>query len=143
MNPAADAALPPPRGLAAMGIFLCCGAVLASLAGVTLVWRGTFLDSIWKLNPRAYAELAPLGKAPGLGFLLLGALLAVTAGGWFQRRLWGWWLAVAMMATQTLGGFLHILAARFLEGAVGLIIPGLILLYLLQPPVKTAFTRLP
>ncbi len=87
-----------------IGTFLLFGAVTASLAGASLVWRGTALDRMWTLNPRAYRELAPFGKLAGILFLLLGMTLAFTGMGWFKRRLWGWALAVAVIATQVLGG---------------------------------------
>lgn len=43
-----------PRGMTAFAIFLLFGAGLASLAGTTLLWRGTVLDGMWAVNPRAY-----------------------------------------------------------------------------------------
>jgi hypothetical protein len=49
-------------GITAMGIFLFFGATMASLAGVTLIWRGTILDRIWAINAPAYRQLAPFGK---------------------------------------------------------------------------------
>jgi hypothetical protein len=74
-----DTNRPEPLGFAAIGIFLFFGAVMASLAATTLLWRGTPLDHIWVLNPIAYKQLAPLGSPVGLLFLLLGAAL-ITAG---------------------------------------------------------------
>jgi len=46
--------------------FLFFGAPMASLAGITLVCRGTALDRMWTLNPRAHNELAPLGQPMSL-----------------------------------------------------------------------------
>src|SRR6266404_6260497 len=43
-----------PRGIAAVGIFLLFGAVMASLAGTTLVWQGTALDRICRFNTRQF-----------------------------------------------------------------------------------------
>jgi hypothetical protein len=91
-----------PKGIIAVGIFLFFAAMMASLAGTTLVWRDSILDRVWAINAPAYARLAPLGKTVGIPFLLLGATLAVAGAGWFKRRLWGWRLAVAIIATQTL-----------------------------------------
>jgi hypothetical protein len=76
---------------------------MASLAGATLVWRGTALYQMWTLNPRAFRELTPYGKVVGIPFLLLGVTLAVAGVGWFKYRLWGWRLAVGVIATQVLG----------------------------------------
>src|SRR6266705_7150738 len=103
MNSAATGRLRSPRGMTGIGTFLLFGAVTASLAGATLLWRGTALDRMWTLNPRAYKELAPLGKVVGIPFLMLGVLLAVACMGWFKRRVWGWRLAVAIIAIQVLG----------------------------------------
>lgn len=124
-----------------MGIFLLFGTAMAALAGLTLVWHGTLLDRIWALNPRAYAELAPLGPAPGFGFLLLGVVMAVTARGWIARRLWGWWITVVTIAAQLVGGVVHLLTGRFAEGSLGFCVPGLLLLYLSRPRIKKEFQR--
>ena len=112
---------------------------MASLAGVTLVWRGTTLDRIWELNPRAYRELAPLGKTPGILFLLLACILATAAVGWFRRRPLGWKLAVAIIVTQILGDFLNILRGHVVEGAVGVTIAGVFLYYLTRSKVRALF----
>ena len=48
-----------------IGIFWFFGAIMASLAASTLLWRGTALDGIWVLNPTAYKQLTPLGGRLG------------------------------------------------------------------------------
>ncbi|HET7206563.1 MAG TPA: hypothetical protein VFI95_08285 [Terriglobales bacterium] len=91
------------RGMMVVGVFLFFGAAMVGLAGTTLLWRDTFLDRAWALNPRAYRELAPLSSIVGALFLLLSAALFAAGLGWFRRRLRGWWLAVGLTATQVLG----------------------------------------
>ncbi len=125
----------------AMGIFLLFGAIMASLAGTTLVWRGTLLDRMWMLNPRAFKELAPHGKAVGIPFLVLGVALAVACVGWFKYRIWGWWLAVALIATQVLANLVNVFAGHLVEGGVGVAIAGVLLLYLLSADVQAAFVN--
>ncbi len=122
-----------------MGVFLLLGALMASLAGATLVWRGTPLDRMWILNPRAYQQLAPFGKAVGIPFLLLGVTLCIASTGWFKQRLWGWRLAMAIIATQVLGDVVSLFSGRGLEGGIGVAIAGVLLLYLLSGEVKAAF----
>lgn len=127
------------RGFVPVGIFLFFGAVMASLAGATLIWRGTLLDRIWILNSGAYRQLAPLGRTIGILFLMLGAILALAAAGWFRRRLWGWRLAVIIIATQVLGDLVSVFRGDILRGGVGVAIAGALLLYLWRPHIRSRF----
>jgi hypothetical protein len=130
---------PKPSGFAAVGIFLFFGATMASLAAITLLWRGTSLDRIWSLNPAAYRQLVPWGRSVGVLFLLLGLALAASGVGWFQRRLWGWRLAVAIIAVQVIGDVINCIRGDWLRGGIGVAIAGALLLFLLRPTVKKAF----
>jgi hypothetical protein len=130
-----------PLGITAMGLFLIFGALMASLAGTTLVWRGTALDRVWALNSRAYHRLAPFGKMAGIAFLVLGITLAVAAVGWFQRYLWGWRLAAAIIATQVLGDLVNVFLGRIVEGGIGASIAAMLLFYLVQDRVRSVFRR--
>ncbi len=125
-----------PRGMTAIGIFLLFGTVMAFLAGTTLVWRGTFLDRMWALNPRAYDELAPLGKPAGFLFLSLAVALILAGTGWLKRRQWGWRLAVAIIGTEVLGNFVNVFFGRVVQGLVGVTIAGALLLYITRPYVR-------
>ncbi len=130
---------PKPPGLTAIGIFLFFGAIMASLAATTLLWRGTALDRLWALNPIAYKQLVPLGRTVGILFLLLGAALTTAGIGWFRRRLWGWILAVVIIATQVLGDVVNCARGDWLRGGIGVIIASALLLFLLQPKIRAAF----
>ena len=116
----ADGAKTP--GFTAVGIFLFFGAIMAGLAATTLLWRGTPLDRLWDLNPIAYKQLASLGGTVGILFLLLGAALTTAGIGWFRRRLWGWKLAVVIIATQVLWDVVNCIRGDFLRGGTGVII---------------------
>jgi hypothetical protein len=105
-----------------MGIFLFLGATMASLAGVTLIWRGTILDRMWAINAPAYRQLAPFGKTVGIPLLLLGATMAV-----------------AIIATQVFGDLVNAFMGDLIRGGVGFVIAGALLVYLLRPQVRCAF----
>ena len=130
---------PGPPGFTAVGIFLFFGATMASLAAITLHWRGTSLDRVWNLNPTAYKQLSELGRSVWILFLLLGLALAAAGIGWFRRRLWGWRLAVAIIATQVVGDVINCVRGDWLRGGIGVIIAGALLLFLFRPQVKGAF----
>jgi len=70
---------------------------------------------------------------------MLGVALATAGIGWFRRRLWGWKLAVAIIATQVLGDVVNCLRGDLLRGGTGVIIAGALLLFLLQSKVRAAF----
>ena len=133
------AARPKAQGFAAIGIFLFFGAAMASLAGTTLLWRGTALDRVWALNPNAYQQLAPVGRIVGILFLALGAALITAGIGWFRHRLWGWRLAVAVIVTQVLGDVVNCVRGDWLGGGTGVIIAGALLLFLLRPGMRAGF----
>ncbi len=124
-----------------MGVFLFFGATMALLAGSTLIWPGTVLDRAWNLNPAAYARLAPFGRTVGIPFLLLSATLILAGIGWFRRRLWGWALAVAIIATQLLGDLVNAFMGDVVRGGFGFLIAAALLFYLLRPNVRSAFAR--
>ena len=128
-----------PRGITAVGVFLFFGAAMASIAGATLTWPGTFLDRLWVLNPTAHKQLATFAKPAGTLFLLLAAVLAMAGTGWFKHRLWGWRLAVAVIATQILGDLINFFKGDYLRGGVGFSIATALLFYLLRPVVRAVF----
>lgn len=128
-----------PRGLNAMGFFLCFGALMSALAGVTLLWRGTVLERVWALNPVAYRQLTLFGRWIGGMFLLLSAALALAARGWFTRRRWGWMLTIAIMATEVAGNVINVIRGDLLRGSFGVLVAAALVFYLLRPRVRTVF----
>ena len=128
-----------PPGFAVIGVFLFFGATMASLAAATLLLPGTPLDCAWTLNPTAYKELSPLGSKVGILFLLLAVVLVVSGIGWFQRRLWRWTLAVAIIGVQVIGDIINLIRGDWLRGGTGTIIAGALLLYLLTRRIRAAF----
>jgi hypothetical protein len=138
-----DSSEEPSGGFVPVGIFLFFGAAMASLAGSTLIWRGTFLDRMWILNPTAYRQLAPFGRTIGILFLILGVILALAARGWLRHRLWGWRLAVIIIATQVLGDLVNAFRGDILRGGAGAAIAGALLLYLWRPHIRFRFQKIP
>jgi len=128
-----------PKGIIAVGIFLLFGNHGLSRRNDAAV-RGTIFDRIWALNAQAYSRLAPFGKTVGVLFLLLSATLLFAGAGWFKRRRWGWRLAVAIIVTQVLGDLLNASTGDVIRGGISFIIAAALLVYLLRPQVRSAFT---
>ncbi len=130
---------PSRRGLLAVGIFLLFGTVAAGFAGITILFPGSTLDRVWDLNRSAYRELAPLGRSVGIPFLVLSVTLAFASLGWFKRRLWGWRLALTVIAIQFVGDVGNALGGRVIAGGFGAAIAAALLLYLFRPSIRSAF----
>lgn len=128
-----------PRGFRAMAVFLFFGATMAILAGFTLVFRGTPVDNMWRLNPKAFQQLALLGRGIGIAFLVLSCALLCSAIGWLRRRYWGWLLATIIIVIQVIGDLVNAIRGEISQGIFGVAIAGLLLLWLLQPHVRGAF----
>jgi hypothetical protein len=112
---------------------------MASYAGITLLKPGTFLDQAWKLNPNGHAGLNSMGRVIGIPFLVLATALLTTGVGWFKRRHWGWILAVGIIAINLLGDLVHLFLGD-MKSLVGVVIAGLLVVYLTRRGVRGYFT---
>jgi hypothetical protein len=126
-------------GMRAVGFFLFFGAAMASLAGCTLLWRGSIVDRVWRLNPTGHEQLAHFGPWIGIPFLVFASVLVCAGTGWFGRRLWAWRLAVIIIATQIAGDLINVLRGEIIKGGIGVVIAGLLLAYMLRPVVRSYF----
>jgi hypothetical protein len=130
---------PRPPGFLALGIFFFFGSAMAAFAAITLLKPGTFLDRVWLLNPQAYAQLHPLAPIIGLPFLVLAMALFLAGIGWFKRRRWGWILGTVIIAVNLVGDFVHLFSGD-LKSLAGVVIAGLLLLYMTRPAMRSYFT---
>jgi|SRR5579871_1454014 len=132
---------PPPFRIAWIGIFFLFGAVMTTLAGVSLVWPGTALDGMWKINPVAHAELSPYGKMAGLLFLGMTPLLAISGAGVLYRRRWSYYASLLLIGANGVGDVVNLLRGDYLKGLTGVFFAGLFMLYLLSPMVREYFLK--
>jgi hypothetical protein len=130
-----------PHGFLAIGVFFAFGATMAAYAAFTLLKPGTFVDALWALNKRGHAGLVSLGRGAVLLFAVLSVLLGLAAVGWFRRKYWGWILGVAIIAINATGDLINAVMGEWLKGAVGVVIAGLLLIYMARPPVRSYFRR--
>jgi hypothetical protein len=135
----ASAPNPRPRGWLAIGIFLIWGAAMATFAGVTLIFPGTFLDRAWALNPVGHAGLTARGRWVGFLFPLLGLTLAAAGMGWLKRRRWGWVLAILLIGGNAAGDLVRLASGAWVAGTVGVLMAGALLVYMTRPGMRHVF----
>ena len=111
--------------IALFGIGTC-----ASLVSViALTFPGSFLEPIWRLNPRARAGFSYLGNWSILLMLLVCAGCSLTAIGLWRGRRWGYTLAALMIVINLVGDVVNLLAGET-RAIAGIPIALLLLLYL-------------
>ena len=107
---------------------------------MALFWPGSKFEVIWKIYPARRSLLMPYRMWLGPGFLMLAIVMVSASIALFRRRVWGWWLAVAIFLVNGLSDAGQILLGHFLEGGIGVAVAGAILFYLSRPKVREIFT---
>ncbi len=128
-----------PAGFVPIGIFFFFGSVMATYAAITLLIPGTFLDKAWELNKSAHVQLAAMGPIMAAPFAFLSVVLFLAGVGWFKRRRWGWVLGVSVIAVNLTGDLIQLALGDWLKSMVGVVIAGLLLIYLTRAGVRTYF----
>lgn len=117
-------------------------AAIALVTGLSLADPGTALDRIWRLNPRAWAAFARMGRLSGVLLLILCPVAAATGAGLMGRRRWAWWLALATFGVNGLGDLVNLAMTReWLRAGSGVLIDAVFLSLLLRADVRDYFAQ--
>ena len=130
-----------PRGITALSIFFLAGAAISLTASLSLLRPNSFLESMWRLNPRAHENLSSLGLWAVLLMATVSVFCAAAAIGLWRGSRWGHWLAIGLIATNLIGDITNVLLGTEPRAIVGIPIAGAILLYLLSKKVRSSFRR--
>src|SRR5438874_13786686 len=94
-----------PIGITALSLFFLFGAGASFVSFISLLFPGSFLEPIWRLNPRARAGLGGMGV---WAVILMGSVwlaCALAAVGVWRGGRWCSWLVVSFMAVNRFGVF--------------------------------------
>ena len=110
--------------------FFAFGATMCTLTLVLLVFPGTALDSLWRLNPDAHLAFQSLGKTAALIMLIVGTGCAFAAIGLWRGVLWGVRLALIILSINIIGDLFNALVRHDYRALIGLPIGGTMIFYL-------------
>ena len=130
-----------PRGITALSIFFLAGAAISLTASLSLLRSNSFLESMWRLNPRAQENLSHLGLWAVLLMTTVSVFCAAASIGLWRGSTWGHWLAIGLIATNLIGSITNVLLGTEPRAMVGIPIAAAILLYLLSKKVRSSFRR--
>jgi hypothetical protein len=126
-------------GIVLLAIFFDLAACILISLALALLWRGTPFDVIWWLAPERRLQLWPYRLWLAPLFLACAIPATLASYGFFQRRPWARQLAIAIFTANAVGDAMQIARGHSWDGALGVTVAGLSLLFLTSPAVRAEF----
>jgi uncharacterized membrane protein (DUF2068 family) len=120
-----------PLGISAVSVFFIFGAAMSALAAVMLLFPGSPLDSLWRLNPHAHEGFATMGPWAVLLMAAVCVACATAAIGLWRCKRWGLWAAIATLGINLAGDTANAFLAHDRRTLIGLPIGIAMIVYLL------------
>jgi hypothetical protein len=123
---------PRPRAITALSIFFVAGATISFIANMSLLLPNSFLEPIWRLNPRAHENLSRLGLWAVLMMSTVSMLCAAATIGLWRGSRWGY----------LLGNVINVALGTEPRAIVGVPIAAALLAYLIfSKQVREFFSK--
>src|SRR5215475_3899351 len=114
-----------------VALFFVFGATMCTLTIVLLLFPGTALDSLWRLNPEAHLAFQSFGKWSVVLMVVIGTGCAFAAIGLWQDTLWGRRLALTILSLNILGDLVNAFVRHDCRALIGLPVAGAVMFFLL------------
>src|SRR5438045_3616481 len=103
---------------------------MCALTIVLLIFPGTMLDSLWRLNPEAHAAFQTNDWLSILLMAIVGTACGLAAIGLARNTTWGYWLGIVVLAVNLVGDLTNALFRRDLRTLIGVPIAWALMVYL-------------
>lgn len=128
-----------PIGITALSIFFLFGAAASFVSAASLLFPGSFLEPMWRLNPRARQGLTGMGVWAIVLMCAVCVACASAAAGLWRGARWGYRLALALLAINLLGDIVNVVLGTEPRAAVGIPVVVAILAFLMSRRVRRFF----
>jgi hypothetical protein len=112
-------------------------------SGVALLFPGSFLESMWRLNPRARDELSRLGPWAIVLMFSVSVACALSAAGLWRGVAWGHRLATVVLVANLVGDAVGALSGAEPRAAIGIPIGAALVAYLWSKRVRAFYAQQP
>jgi len=119
-----------PIGMKLLALFFAFGACMCALTIWLLLFPGSALDSLWRLNPEAHAAFQRIGGLLILLMVIVGVACALAAIGLARNAKWGRWLGILILAANLVGDLTNAFVRHDLRTLIGVPIAGAMIFYL-------------
>jgi hypothetical protein len=117
--------------------FFAFGATMCVLTIALLVFPGTELDSLWRLNPDAHLAFQSIGSWSIVLMVTVGIACLLAAIGLWRGVIWGTRIALIILSVNIAGDLSNALFRYDYRALIGLPIGTLMIFYLLRSPARS------
>jgi hypothetical protein len=121
-----------PAGITALSFFFLFGTFMSGLAAVTLLFPGSVLEPLWRLNPHAREGFATMGLWAALLMAVVCVACGMAALGLRRCKRWGYGVALSILTINLAGDTANAVMAHDWRTLMGLPIGGAMIVYLLS-----------
>jgi hypothetical protein len=111
--------------------FFAFGATMCALTVSLLLFPGSALDSLWRLNPDARLAFESWGYWSVVLMLTVGTACLFAAIGLWQARPWSTWLALIILSINMVGDLTNVFARHDYRGLIGVPVAAAMIFFLL------------
>lgn len=130
-----------PPGVTALSIFFTAGSAICLVASLSLLLPDSFIEPMWRLNPRARAGFTVMGRWAILLLFTIGISCATAAIGLWRGARYGHRFAFTLIAINLAGDIINTLLGTEPRAIVGVPIALTILIYLASKRVRLFFRK--
>jgi len=113
-----------PIGMKLLALFFAFGTCMCALTIVLLIFSGTMLDSLWRLNPEAHAAFQSIGWLSILLMATVGTACGLAAIGLARNTTWGCWLGILVLTVNLVGDLTNALLRHDLRTLMACRLPA-------------------
>lgn len=132
---------PRPLVVTLLIILFAIGSVASLISVITLMFPGSFLDAVWRVNPHAHEGFTRIG---GWSVVLMSTVFVaclLTAIGLWRGLAFGYWMAMVMLIANLTGDAINVIAGSERRAIAGIPIALLLLLLLMRRKTREYFVN--
>jgi len=111
---------------------------MCALTIALLLFPGTVLDALWRLNPDAHSGFQAIGNWSIAIMLVVGTTCCFAAIGLWRGTLWGMQLALVILVVNMIGDLINAVQRRDYRVLIGLPVAAGVIVYLLRSESRCA-----
>lgn len=128
-----------PHRITTLSIFFAAGAMISLVSGISLLFPESFLQPMWKLNPRAEQVFHHVGFWAIVLMFVVSLSCVLAAYGLWLGRLWGYHLAIGLLLVNLIGDIYNFASGTEPRAVIGIPIVLLVLASIMTSRIRAFF----